>query len=231
MLERVAPGELADPPDLEKLTLGENANALCTPVCDEYRAALGAYEGLCRGQREYRDHTMLRVLLELYGERYASGKRARSGLDFEDLELIARDLLAADEGLRLQYAERFAHVLVDEFQDTNPLQNELLAQLERDNLFRVGRREPVDLRLSQRRRRASSAAIGPSAVEAGRAESVTVNFRSRGEVLEAIDRCFELAWGDGLRAVARARGRARASAAIDAVRRAAGDRQEQATLG
>ena len=29
-------------------------------------------------------------------------------------------------------------MLVDEFQDTNPLQNELLEQLERDNLFRVG---------------------------------------------------------------------------------------------
>ena len=29
-------------------------------------------------------------------------------------------------------------MLVDEFQDTNPLQNELLDLLERDNLFRVG---------------------------------------------------------------------------------------------
>ena len=29
-------------------------------------------------------------------------------------------------------------MLVDEFQDTNPLQNEILELLERDNLFRVG---------------------------------------------------------------------------------------------
>ena len=78
------------------------------------------------------------MLLDLYGERYERGKRARSGLDFEDLELIARDLLERHEGLREQYAERFSHVLVDEFQDTNPLQNELIEQLERDNLFRVG---------------------------------------------------------------------------------------------
>ena len=81
---------------------------------------------------------MLRVLLDLYGERYERGKRARSALDFEDLELLARDLLAEHDGLREQYAERFEHVLVDEFQDTNPLQNELLEQLGRDNLFRVG---------------------------------------------------------------------------------------------
>ena len=43
-----------------------------------------------------------------------------------------------DAGLREAYAGRFAHVLVDEFQDTNPLQNELLELLARDNLFRVG---------------------------------------------------------------------------------------------
>ena len=138
ILERVPPAELADPADLDKLTLAGNAKALCTSPCDEYRQALDSYEALCRAEREYRVHTMVRVLLDLYGERYERGKRARSGLDFEDLELIARDLLAGDEGLRKQYAGRFAHVLVDEFQDTNPLQNELIVQLERDNVFRVG---------------------------------------------------------------------------------------------
>ena len=49
-------------------------------------------------EREHRDHTMLRALLELYGERYERLKRERSGLDFEDLELITRDLLAAARG-------------------------------------------------------------------------------------------------------------------------------------
>ena len=81
---------------------------------------------------------MLRALLELYGERYERLKRERSGLDFEDLELIARDLLSEHEGLREAYSSRFEHVLVDEFQDTNELQNELLELLARENLFRVG---------------------------------------------------------------------------------------------
>ena len=89
-------------------------------------------------EREHRDHTMLRVLLELYGARYDRAKRERSGLDFEDLELVARDLLRGDEGLREAYSSRFEHVLVDEFQDTNRLQNQLLDLLSRDNLFRVG---------------------------------------------------------------------------------------------
>ena len=81
---------------------------------------------------------MLRELLELYGERYAGAKRARSALDFEDLELLARDLLAATMACARRTRSRFEHVLVDEFQDTNRLQNELLGLLSRGNLFRVG---------------------------------------------------------------------------------------------
>ncbi|MEA2330928.1 MAG: hypothetical protein QOH58_1066 [Thermoleophilaceae bacterium] len=195
VLERVPADGLSDPHDLSGLSFGGNAKALATDACAEYRDALGAYTALCTAQGAYRDHTMLRVLLELYGGHYEQGKRARSALDFEDLELLARDLLATDDGLREQYRERFVHVLVDEFQDTNPLQNELLEQLERGNLFRVGdenqsiygfRNADVDV----------FRAHWTEAAEDGRAESITVNFRSRGEVLEAIDRCFGLAWGE-----------------------------------
>ena len=131
-------GALADPGELDGLGIPRNAKALCSAACDEYRAALEAYESLCRAQREYRDHTLLRALVDLYGERYERGKRARAALDFEDLQLIALELLERHEGLRDQYAERFSHVLVDEFQDTNRLQNALIAKLERDNVFRVG---------------------------------------------------------------------------------------------
>ena len=157
---------------------------------------------------------MLRVLLELYGERYGRGKRARSALDFEDLELLTRDLLAEHEGLRRQYAERFAHVLVDEFQDTNPLQNELLEQLDRDNLFRVG-----DENQSIYGFRNADVEVfrghWAEAAAAGRAESITINFRSRGEVLEAIDRCFSSIWPDSFEPLEEAPGaRAERAAAV-----------------
>jgi ATP-dependent helicase/nuclease subunit A len=144
---------------------------------------------------EYGHHSMLRVLLDLYGERYERLKRLRSGLDFEDLELIARDLLAGDEGLREQYTSRFAHVLVDEFQDTNPLQNELLGLLAADNLFRVG----DDNQSIYRFRNADVGVFRrhwEEAAGAGRGESISVNFRSRGEVLDAIDLAFERLWGE-----------------------------------
>ena len=174
---------------------GGNARALATEACDEYREAFEAHRTFEVAEREHRDHTMLRELLDLYGERYGRLKRERSALDFEDLELIARDLLAEHEGLREAYSSRFEHVLVDEFQDTNELQNELLELLARENLFRVGdenqsiyRFRHADVSVFQRHWARAEAD--------GRAESITVNFRSRGEVLDAIDLAFERAWGE-----------------------------------
>jgi ATP-dependent helicase/nuclease subunit A len=170
------------------------AKALDSDTCEEYRAALAAYRTLEVAEREHRDHTMLRVLLELYGRRYADAKRERSGLDFEDLELVARDLLDGDEGLREGYSSRFEHVLVDEFQDTNRLQNQLLGLLSRGNLFRVG-----DENQSIYRFRNADVSVfrehWEAAQVAARAESITVNFRARGEVLDAIDLAFERTWG------------------------------------
>ena len=56
-------------------------------------------------------------------------KHAAALLDFDDLIYTARDLLAGHEQVREALARRFRHVLVDEFQDTDPLQIEILWQL------------------------------------------------------------------------------------------------------
>jgi ATP-dependent helicase/nuclease subunit A len=195
LLDGLPAGEVAAPEDVEGLDVKGRSNALSGAACREYREALAAYSSLCVAVREQRNHAMLRALLELYGERYERLKRSRSGLDFEDLELITRDLLAGDDGVREQYASRFAHVLVDEFQDTNPLQNELLGLLARDNLFRVG----DDNQSIYRFRNADVGVFRrhwEEAAAAGRGESIAVNFRTRGEVLDAIDLAFERLWGE-----------------------------------
>ena len=59
-------------------------------------------------------------------------------MDFEDLELGVRDLLADDARCARRWSERFELIMVDEFQDTNRLQLDVLEALERDNLFAVG---------------------------------------------------------------------------------------------
>ena len=57
---------------------------------------------------------------------YADYKRQAALLDFDDLLHHARDLLVRDPGVRQALARRYPRVLVDEFQDTDPLQAEIL---------------------------------------------------------------------------------------------------------
>ncbi len=65
---------------------------------------------------------------EIY-RRYQKLLRAADALDFGDLLLLLVEAFRRSESLRRKYQERFQHVLVDEFQDTNPVQYELLRQL------------------------------------------------------------------------------------------------------
>jgi len=70
--------------------------------------------------------------------RYAAEKRRRGALDFHDLITSAYRLLRTNKRARQNYRERFCHIMVDEFQDTNPLLYEIVSLLEHDNLCLVG---------------------------------------------------------------------------------------------
>jgi ATP-dependent exoDNAse (exonuclease V) beta subunit len=62
-------------------------------------------------------------------QRYERLKLRTGRLDFVDLLLRARDLLRDNERVRRDFQERFSHIFVDEFQDTDPLQAEILLLL------------------------------------------------------------------------------------------------------
>jgi ATP-dependent exoDNAse (exonuclease V) beta subunit len=62
-------------------------------------------------------------------QRYRDHKRASAQLDFDDLIFAARELLRDHDAVRRALGQRFAHVLVDEFQDTDPLQTEIFWRL------------------------------------------------------------------------------------------------------
>ncbi len=54
-------------------------------------------------------------------------EKARRGvLDFQDLLILARNLLREDKETRRYFQERFRYLLIDEFQDTDPLQVEVV---------------------------------------------------------------------------------------------------------
>jgi ATP-dependent helicase/nuclease subunit A len=138
---------------------------------------------------------------------YAEYKRQAALLDFDDLLHHARDLLAHDPGVRKALARRYLRILVDEFQDTDPLQAEILWLLcgEADesepwaarrprpgSLFLVGdpkqaiyrfRGADVDTYLVAKR---SLLAHDPGSIL-----EITANFRSSAPILEFANSCFQ----------------------------------------
>ncbi|WP_242347124.1 UvrD-helicase domain-containing protein, partial [Anaeromyxobacter terrae] len=61
--------------------------------------------------------------------RYAARKRAARAVDFDDLLVLARDLLRRDAALRSELRARYRALLVDEYQDVNGVQQELFELL------------------------------------------------------------------------------------------------------
>jgi exodeoxyribonuclease-5 len=93
-----------------------------------YQTCGSAYESFCAGigalafERFVADFEALRNL-------YAEYKRNAALLDFDDLLYHTRDLLKNNEAVRQSLARRYPKILVDEFQDTDPLQAEILWRL------------------------------------------------------------------------------------------------------
>ncbi len=72
---------------------------------------------------------------------YREAKERRGHVDFVDLLIRARDLLRDNQSVRTDFQQRISNIFVDEFQDTDPLQAEILLLLSADvpgKLFIVG---------------------------------------------------------------------------------------------
>ena len=96
-----------------------------------YEEARSAVEQAALDDLALRDRELLQELLLGFAGAYAAAKDRESALDFEDLQLCARDLLRENEALREREQLRFRSIMVDEFQDTNRLQCELVDLLSR----------------------------------------------------------------------------------------------------
>jgi len=89
----------------------------------------------CQGWTSLLQGAAARVLADLLvaiqpvADRFRAYKRAAALLDFDDLIFAARDLLRDHDAVRSALSRRYAHVLVDEFQDTDPLQTEIFWRL------------------------------------------------------------------------------------------------------
>ena len=197
-------GELPWPGDLAGISLRGGASALDSEPCQAYRAGLEQLREALAGELAIPIRDALDALLRGYAERYELVKKRSSALDFDDLELLARDLLDREE-IGARYRERFEHVMVDELQDTNRVQLELVDLVAGGGtLFMVGDAQQsiygfrnADVELFEER--------GRELERLSARASLTVNFRSRPEILSVVEAGFGELMAGGLRPLVAAR--------------------------
>jgi ATP-dependent exoDNAse (exonuclease V) beta subunit len=138
------------------------------------------------------DRTLLQKLLEGFAAAYRSAKERESALDFEDLQLVARDLLRDRPEIQERERLRFREVMVDEFQDTNLLQCDLVDLLAGQDVFFVGDEfqsiygfRHADVSVFRERREQAAGVL-----------ALRQNYRSRPEVLAVVNELFGADFGD-----------------------------------
>ena len=169
----------------------------------ETAAFKDALEEFIADQAESFGRSTREAFLDLAGDfetRYRQRKRECSSLDFNDLEREAVRLLAGSKprsaACRNLYHTRFKFVMIDEFQDTSPLQDQLITLVARpDNLFVVG-----DWKQSIYGFRGAEASLflekEKTFLAEGTGERIPLveNFRSRARLLNQLNSFFQHLW-------------------------------------
>ncbi len=184
-----------------------------------YEEARARVERAALDELARRDRDLLQQLLQSFAEAYRAAKDRDSALDFEDLQLYARDLLRDNEEIRERERWRLRSIMVDEFQDTNRLQCELIDLLAGattgsreasgdggaglrpagadagrgrvEELFFVG----DEFQSIYRFRHADVQVFRERREQTGGVLALTENYRSRPEVLEVINHLFSADFG------------------------------------
>ncbi len=154
---------------------------------------------------------LFKNLRRRFAVEYAADRKADGVVSFDDLLVWTRDLLRDREASRRYFRERFTHILIDEFQDTDPLQAEIAfyiaaaadapvgeqpwhsLPLEPGRLFIVG-----DTKQSIYRFRGADLTVVQQARQSGRLASATLseNRRSQEAILDWVNGVYGSVMGN-----------------------------------
>lgn len=137
---------------------------------------------------------LLRDLVRFFDESFKRAKQDKSLLDFSDLEQCTLDFLENRSDLAKNLQDRFKFVLVDEFQDVNPLQADIIERISREgNLFIVG-----DHKQSIYGFRQADVRVFQNEVQSVRGQRISLvnNYRTHKTILDFVNLYFESAWSE-----------------------------------
>ena len=120
-------------------------------------------------------------------------KRENEIYDFQDIALLSIKILEEHEDVREEIKESFKEIMIDEYQDTNDIQERFISLIENNNVYMVG-----DIKQAIYRFRNANPYIFKnkyekySSLNGGIKIDLLKNFRSRSEVLDAVNDIFKL---------------------------------------
>ncbi|MCX7714671.1 MAG: helicase-exonuclease AddAB subunit AddA [Clostridia bacterium] len=144
-------------------------------------------------------------VVKLFDEKLMEKKKKRGILDFSDIEHFCLELMTDGDGLSdvaLELREKYAEILIDEYQDSNELQEEIFSKIsDGKNMFMVG-----DMKQSIYRFRNTDPTLFKHKNETFSTEDGAINrkiilaknFRSREGVLAAANELFEKIMSDDI---------------------------------
>jgi ATP-dependent helicase/nuclease subunit A len=188
-LQRTAAAEALElPPGAERLLDLSGVRARGERAAS-YEEARRAVERAALEELAARDRELLEELLQGFALHYGEAKARESALDFEDLQLFARELVREEP---IRDSLRFRRIMVDEFQDTNRLQTDIVDAIPSEEVFVVG----DEFQSIYGFRHADVGVFRERRDRAGEVLPLTQNYRSRPEVLAAVNHLFEAEFGD-----------------------------------
>lgn len=159
----------------------------------------GSFNGYVHSEELKKSVEDIVWLTEKLDKSFEEKKNRKNEKSFADIEHMAYRLFSENENIRDEYSQRYREILIDEYQDTNGLQDAIFTSISRDNknMFMVG-----DLKQSIYRFRGGDPMIFKEKSSlygeenGGMKIMLSQNFRSRQEVLKSINAVFGAVMSD-----------------------------------
>ncbi len=154
----------------------------------------GTKEEVRKKLQKTKSHTEIIIsIIREYLTRLHTYKKEKAIYDFEDVALLAIKIVKNFIEVREEIKETFKEIMIDEYQDTNDIQETFISYIENQNVYMVG-----DIKQSIYRFRNANPYLFKSKYDCytkkqkGMKIDLVKNFRSRKEVLENINEVFNL---------------------------------------
>lgn len=210
--------ELIEFPELTQKSLGkeykEQINAAKEAGAGKFikkgkdlkKEIISRFNGACEDKamqemRSTHEHakTLARLTLQYY-EEYAKLKEEKKLIDFTDIERNAIKILEHEEAAK-EYRQKFEYIFIDEYQDSNPVQEKLISLIKRENnLFMVGdvkqsiyKFRQAEPRLFEEKYRAFRDGLGS---KFDKKIDLNANFRSKSTVIDSVNHIFKNLMGE-----------------------------------